>query len=144
MTLRSQFFLRIPQPFHVFSVKMRLVSRCGSIFVTRGVSALPDSCAVVLTTVSCVLQPLQWVVLVQKSFVSASCLVLLASECIVTMSVSSCQNTSTWMTQRMMTEGANDVSRTLCCHTTDVVSHRRTSMQQSHVPKFLSRNDRRM
>ena len=64
--------------------------------------ALPDSCAVVLPTVSCVLQVFQWVVQVRISFVSASCLVLLAGECIVTVSVQ-LPDASTWMTQRMMT-----------------------------------------
>ena len=40
------------------------------------VCVLPDSCAVVLTTVSCVLQLFQWAVLVHMSLFSASCLVL--------------------------------------------------------------------
>ena len=32
VTLRPELFLQFPQPFHIFSIKMRLVSRCKSIF----------------------------------------------------------------------------------------------------------------
>ena len=91
------------------------------------VCALPDSCAIVLTTVSCVLQLFQWAVLVHISFVSASCLVLPAGECIVTVPVSSCQNTSTRMMQHMMTEGAGGVRH----HTV----HPYFSLQRHRMPR---------
>ena len=45
----------------------------------------------VLTTVSCVLLVFQWSAWARKSFVSKTCLGLLAGECIVTVSESSCQ-----------------------------------------------------
>ena len=98
MTLGSQLFLQIPQPLHIsafrcdsFHAVDPFLSNAPHGRTTRSnlrstfhhharFCALPDSCAVVATTVTGVLQAFQWVVFVHISSVSASCLVLFAVE----------------------------------------------------------------